>query len=108
MHTVGGQIQLRREPRIASAELDGFSDDLTVDGLVQLLDSRMLRLDSGIALLKTNNKGDGGYQGQHREHRDRGTPLAAGTGDGPFAGMQEVALGAGQGRIPVPGLPTIV
>src|SRR6516164_4583387 len=37
-HAVGGQVELGRQRGVAGAVLEGFGDDLVVDGLVTLVD----------------------------------------------------------------------
>ena len=89
---VGGEVELRCERCITGAELEGFGDCLIIDGLVTLL-------EGGVALLEHEDEGGGGGPGQDREDGDGVAPFMAAAGGGTFAGMQEVTLDAGEGRV---------
>ena len=90
-YAVGGQGELGRERRVAGAELEGFGDQLVVDGLITLP-------DRGPALRESQTRC------RHRQHREQGQdgkgtpPQAAAADGGPLAGLQEVTLGAAQDR----------
>ena len=91
LYAVGGEGELCRERCVAGAELEGFSDHLVVDGLVTLPD-RCRPLREGEACCRHRQ------HGQHGKDSKGAPPPAAAAGGGPFAGLQEAALGAGEDR----------
>ena len=91
LDAVGGQGELGRERRVAGAELEGFGDHLVVDGLVTLPDRCR-------ALMQSDARRCHRQDGQQGQEGETAAPPAAAAGGGPFAGVQEAALRAGEGR----------
>ena len=89
LDAVGGEVELGRERRVAGAELEGFGDDLVVDGLVALP-------DRGRALGGRDDRRHYRQGGQQRQDREGAAPPPGAAARGVPGGAEERPAGGRQ------------